>query len=225
MELHKELNTKGYLWFKQLIPTDDLITAGKVSLSLKENLINNGLLGTPKNTGGPIYHRTIDMSGTLSEELYKMYTSGWMVDLAKKILNQDYIYAFNDQVVVKLANEDFLFPEHTDNFFGPDPEEAKRGAFRTITCCWVLTDFTELNGPISILDKENNSWITPLAKSGDMLVWDGNTPHKSSLNLSSDARCVWLQIYATHDIANRPNVNTNSLVSKVDFTRFYSIRL
>ena len=44
--------------------------------------------------------------------------------------------------------EDFEFPIHTDNDLGPNPNGAKMGLFKTITCCWVLDDFTNENAEI-----------------------------------------------------------------------------
>ena len=224
-EITEQFDRTGYTHFKKVIPETDVKTVRNIGLSMKNTILEDNLLEKPKSFGAPVYSRSIDMSSRLDDTLVSLYTSPWLVKIAKLLLGQETIYLFNDQIVIKLPNEDFLFPEHTDNWFGPDPAGALAGTFKSITCCWVLDDMTEFNGPVSILNKETNEWITPMAEAGDMLVWNGNTPHKSGINMSGSPRCVWLQIYSTSNIAEMKNVNASPYIAPIDFTRFHSIKL
>lgn len=144
--------------------------------------------------------QVISVASLLSPELFKYYTSDFMYDIATQLLETEDIYLFNDQIVVKLPNEDFKFEKHTDNAYGPHNELALQGVFKTITCAWVLDDFTEDNGPVSILNKQTNEYDIPLPKRGDMIIWDGNTLHESSINKSNKERAVWLCVYSTCDL-------------------------
>ena len=137
-----------------------------------------------------------------SADLFKYYTSDFMYDIATELLETDEIYLFNDQIVIKLPNEDLKFEKHTDNSWGPYNELALEGVFKTITCAWILDDFTIDNGPVSILNKQTNEWDIPLPKKGDMVIWDGNTLHESSINQSNKERAVWLCVYSTHDLTS-----------------------
>ena len=205
----KKFLEQGYIVIPNSIPKDDVDKCKDICLSLKNSVIDNNLLGTEKNFGNSTYWRGIDVASYLQNSLYLYYTSDLMYDIAKNLLQTDTIYLFNDQIVAKLPNEDFDFPIHTDNEMGPNPELAKSGGFKTITCAWVLDDFTIDNGPISILNNETNEWDTPLPKKGDIVVWDGNTLHKSSLNISNKERVVWLCIYSTHNLLEIPSTKSN----------------
>jgi 23S rRNA U2552 (ribose-2'-O)-methylase RlmE/FtsJ len=196
----KKFIEQGYIIIPNSIPKDDVDKCKDICLSLKHSVIDNNLIGTKKSFGNATYWRGIDVASYLQDSLYLYYTSDFMYDIAKDLLQTDTIYLFNDQIVVKLPNENFEFPEHTDNEMGPNPELAKDGGFKTITCAWILDDFTNENGPVSIFNKKTNEWDTPLPKRGDIVVWDGNTPHKSSLNLSNNERVVWLCVYSTHNL-------------------------
>ena len=193
-------NKQGYIVLPQIIPDNDVNKCKDICLSIKHSILNNNLLDTIKNFGFQNYWRGVDMASFLSTDLFKYYTSDFMYDIAKELLGTETIHLFNDQIVVKLPNEDFEFEEHADNQYGPNYELAKQNGFKTITCAWILDDFTYENGPVSILNKETNQWDTPLPKRGDIVVWDGNTLHKSSLNKSNKERVVWVCVYSTHDL-------------------------
>ena len=59
------------------------------------------------------------------------------------------------------------------------------------------------------LNEENNEWDTPLPKKGDIIVWDGNTLHKSSINKTDKERVVWVCVYTTHDMKTIPSNKTD----------------
>lgn len=203
----KEFIEKGYIIIPNSIPAADVNKCRDICLSVKNSIIDNNLLGTKKTFGNTTYWRGIDVASFLEDNLYLYYTSDFMYNIASQLLETDIIYLFNDQIVAKLPNEDFKFTEHTDNELGPNPELAKSGKFKTITCAWVLDDFTIDNGPVSILNKQTNEWDTPLPKKGDIIVWDGNTLHKSSINTTNKERVVWLCVYSTHNLLEIESTN------------------
>lgn len=162
--------------------------------------------------------KVISVASFLSSDLFKYYTSDFMYDIATELLQTDIIHLFNDQIVVKLPNENFKFEIHSDNAYGPHNDLALKGDFKTITCAWILDDFTEENGPVSILNTQTNEWDTPLPKKGDMIVWDGNTLHQSSINNSNKERAVWLCVYSTRDLTSIKPYNLEFFKNK----NFYS---
>ena len=165
-------------------------------------------------------NKIIAVASFLSSKLFTYYTSDFMYDIATQLLETDIIHLFNDQIVVKLPNENFKFEKHSDNAYGPHNDLALKGEFKTITCAWILDDFTEENGPVSILNKHTNEWDTPLPKKGDMVVWDGDTLHHSSINKSNKERAVWLCVYSTHDLTSFKPYNSEFFKNK----NFYSDR-
>lgn len=214
----EKFNNKGFILYENFIPQETLKRAKNITLSIKKDVIDKELLGTKKNFGVKFYWRGVDMASVLSDELYEMYTSDFMFNVAKDLLETDEIYLFNDQITTKLPNEDFVFQKHTDNELGPNNEMALNNEFRTITCCWVLDDFNENNGPIFILDKETDTWVRPLPKAGDMLVWDGNTPHYSEKNTTDTPRSAWVLVYSNRDLTKIPSVKGT------DYGKFYNKR-
>jgi ectoine hydroxylase-related dioxygenase (phytanoyl-CoA dioxygenase family) len=193
---------QGYIVIENFISNEDVRIIKDICYSIKQKVIQNDLIGKEKDFGLPTYWRGIEMASTQSPILYEYYTSQKMYNMSSQLLNTQEVYLFNDQIVVKLPEEDFNFSIHTDNSLGPNNNMALSGKFKTITSCIVLDDFTQHNGPISILNKTTKNWDTPLPKKGDMIVWDGNTFHKSENNISEVERSVWLCIYSTTDLTN-----------------------
>lgn len=213
-----QFKKSGYIQLKNVISIEDIDVVRRIALDFKNEIIDNNLLGTPKKTGVDRYWRGLDMASTMSSKLYEYYTSNIMYQIATSLLETEEVYLFNDQVVVKLPNEEFDFVQHTDNSFGPNNEMALNNEFKTITCCWVLDDFNLENGPVSILDKGDNEWKLPLPKRGDIVIWDGNTIHKSDKNTTNLERCVWLCIYSTVNLKKIKNI------SNASFDTFYGDR-
>lgn len=213
VELFKK---EGYILIENFISKTDVNIIKDICYSFKQDIIKKDLIGKEKDFGLPTYWRGIEMASTQSSVLYEYYTSKKMYDMSSKLLETNDVYLFNDQIVVKLPKEDFNFSIHTDNSLGPNNQMALSGKFKTITSCLVLDDFTNNNGPISILNKRTKNWDIPLPKKGDLIVWDGNTFHKSENNNSDFERSVWLCVYSTIDLTN---IQTNS---KDLYKRFYN---
>lgn len=191
---------------------------------LLPNCISNNLIEDCKDICLSIRNsnenKVISVASFLSPDLFKYYTSDLMYNIATELLETDVIHLFNDQIVIKLPNENFKFEIHSDNAYGPHNDLALKGLFKTITCAWILDDFTQENGPVSILNKQTNEWDTPLPKKGDMLIWDGDSLHQSSINKSNKERAVWLCVYSTQDLTSIKPYNLEFFKNK----NFYSDR-
>jgi len=211
-----EFTKNGYVSYKNIIPIELINQVQDITLTARNYILDNNLKGKSKEYGGLKHWDGLEMAAMHYEELFKLYTSDLMYDIAKELLDTDEIYLFNDQIVVKLPNDGFIFKPHSDNGLGPNPKLASEGFYKTITCCWVLDDFTENNGPIILLNKETQVYETIYPKTGDIVVWDGETVHYSDENKSDKPRRVWLQIYSNKDVTKVP--------SDKNFTRYYSQR-
>lgn len=211
-----EFKDSGYIHLKNMISPEDVDVCKEICMFLKKRNEIELINSNEKPFGFGVHWKGIECASFLSDKLYEFYTSEMMHNLATKILDTDKVYLFNDQVVIKLPNEDFDFIEHTDNQYGPNNEQALNGKFKTITCCWVLDDFTSENGYIDILNKKTNQWETLLPKSGDIMIWDGNTLHRSGINKSNKERAVWLCVYSTTNMTKVPSIDNG------DFSKFFS---
>lgn len=209
-----EFQENGYITFSNRLSPEQLDTAREITLDYRNRTINENLIGQPRPFGLMKYWTGLDVASTEYDKLFEFYTSDLMYDIASELLDTDEIYLFNDQIIVKLPNDGFSFDPHTDNGYGPNPQMASEGWYRSITCCWVLDDFTEQNGPVKLLNKKTGEYVTAYPKAGDIIVWDGETLHYSEENKSDKPRRVWLQVYTTRDIT----------VLHSDFRYFYSQR-
>ena len=194
---HKE---KGFYHLKNVIPD-------YVVLDLRERLVNLKLKyaereGEPRHNGTGMFWKGLELASTLDPNLWQYYKSEFMLDIAQRFLDTDIPYLFNDQAVVKLPDEEFFFPPHTDNKFGPDPEGALRGEFSTINCCMILVDSPKEAGGISCFNKVTQEYEFIDTKAGDIIVIDGNTLHKSEVNNITDPRPLYACVYSTHPIGN-----------------------
>ena len=212
-----EFDALGFTIIESAIPEEIISEVRSIALNLKNKFGGGPKIGESKEFGVPAFWKGLDMASKYDQTLFDYYTSGMMKEIACKLLKSDEFYLFNDQIVVKNPNEDFEFTPHSDNQYGPNNELAKEGKFKTITCCWVLDDFTSENGAIQFISKRNER-ITPLPKAGSIIVWDGNTVHLSGNNNSEATRSVWLLIYSDVDIGKVPTSGTY-------FNRFYNDKI
>ena len=214
--MYDDFIKNGYVVYKNLIPDELVEIAQHISLKAREKIYHGKLVGK-KRHNDRAYWEGLDMASKDYPELFNLYTSDFMFDIAKELLNTDEIYLFNDQITTKLPKDGFIFEEHSDNSLGPNPKLASQGFYNTITCCWVLDDFTSKNGAIDIKNKSTGKYNTLYPKTKDIIVWDGETLHKSGPNKSNKPRRTWLQIYSTTDVTK---VKTKSK----KFSTFYSQR-
>jgi ectoine hydroxylase-related dioxygenase (phytanoyl-CoA dioxygenase family) len=166
-------------------------------------LIDEDIINSEKDIGGSLRRdyekysewKGISCAGRFNEDLFEIYTSQIMYDLTRQILG-DVVYLFNDQIIIKLPNELFAFPEHYDNQYGPN----KNLGTHTINILWVLDDITVENGSLEVKNADNERWNTPVLKRGDVLVINGNTLHRSDHNKSADERGLYACVYADKPI-------------------------
>lgn len=147
-------------------------------------------IGQPAEYGPDIHWNGVGCAGMYDSYLLDFYKSNLMVDIAKQLLNTNDVWMYNDQVVVKLPNDNFGFEEHTDNSIGGNLNEGAN----TINMCVILDDFTDENGTLQIRDTK----IYP--KVGDIVVIHGDTPHQSEPNKSDKPRCLYACVYSDKQI-------------------------
>lgn len=182
----------GYLHLKQAIPKSIIPEVRHRLINLKYKYDEQ--IGQPRHNGSGKFWGGLELASTLDPNLWKYYTANFMYDIVKPILSTPYL--FNDQAVIKLPNSEFNFKPHHDNQFGPDPEGALRGDFKTINCSWILTNMNEDNGCLFIDDKPI------IAKAGDIVIIDGNKTHFSGNNYTDGVRVLYACCYSSKPIGN-----------------------
>jgi len=187
-------NKEGYIHLKNVIPNDLLSFTRLRAIKLKQEF--DSKIGWPRHNGSGRFWGGLELASTLDPNLWKSYTSDFMYDIASKFLNTE-PYLFNDQVVVKLPNSGFVFEEHADNWYGPDPDGALEGKFKTINCSWILTNMKPESGPLSCLNKLTNEWEELPANAGDIVIIEGNTIHKSGENKTNNPRALYACVYSS----------------------------
>jgi len=196
----EEYKNHGFTIVENYITPEELKIAQWETLKLKRWLNIYNMEGKPRDIGTGRYWKGIECAATMSPKLMQLYTSKKQYETATLFLETDEIYLFNDEVVVKYPNDGWEFMNHTDNEWGPDPEAAKRREYRSVNICWMLDDITSNNGGMTFRSKKK---ITiPYTKAGDVIVFDGNTEHWSSVNKSKKIRRCWATVYTTKNIGD-----------------------
>ena len=137
------------------------------------------------------------IAGRHDEYIHNFYKSKFMYNLATSILGQDDIWLFNDQIVIKKPNDNFVFPEHTDN----DVVDANKDyKIETVNISVILDNFTDENGTLEILSQLTNDWVSVYPKKGDIVAIRGNTLHRSGENKSSESRGLFACVYTEKKI-------------------------
>jgi hypothetical protein len=149
--------------------------------------------GTPAEYGPDFHWKGLGCAGMYDDYLLEFYKSNTMVDIAKDLLGTKDVWMYNDQVVVKLPNDNFGFEEHTDNSVADNPHAGKN----TINLCVILDDFTDENGTLQVRDKK----IYP--KVGDIVGIHGDTPHQSQPNKSDKPRCLYACVYTDEKLEHK----------------------
>jgi len=196
MKLDNKLFKKqGYIHLKDVIPTKQLKIARREAINLKRDKISE--LGKPKSYGTGKWWRGIEMASRESEELFMCYIHPFMQQIVPVFMETTDIWLFNDQAVVKLPNEEFAFPEHFDNQYGPDPEGALNGDFKTINFMWVLTNMPKESGALEIQNQETGEYELIEAKAGDIIAIEGNVYHRSNHNTTDKPRALYACVFST----------------------------
>ena len=196
MKINKKVFDKqGYLLIKNIIPSDTLATTRKLAINLKKDKISE--IGKPREWGTGTYWRGLEMASKLEKRLLSSYLHPFMRKVVPKLFDTKQIYLFNDQVVVKMPDEELKFDEHYDNQYGPDPEGALNGDFQTINFMWALTSSTKESGALEMKNKETGNWDLVETKAGDIIALDGNTYHRSGYNKTDRIRAMYACIYSS----------------------------
>ena len=178
----------GWVHLQKKISEDAVHELQTRSIKLRKWV--NDKIGQPCKYGGDTHWKGVGCAGMYDTYLLDFYKSNLMIDIAKKLLNTEDVWLYNDQVVVKLPNDNFGFEEHTDNSIGGNFNEGGN----TINMSVILTDFTDENGTLQLRDTK----IYP--KAGDIVVIHGDTPHQSNPNKSDKPRCLYACVYSDKQI-------------------------
>lgn len=197
----------GFVIIKNAIPNDYCAEALKIGNSIYPE--HMAKFAEPKAFGSTHHWKTMDMYSSVYPELFSLMTSDFMKEIVLEYLGPD-AFLFNDQFVIKQANENYEFPWHYDNFYTSDPSGEFEGRYRAITTAWFLTPNNSNCGglrflPLSKTKKYDykklippSEFVVPIdAEAGDLGIWTGTTLHSSPGNLSDSQRSVWLQVYST----------------------------
>jgi len=180
----------GWVLIKDAINNQTVDTLKEKGLRLRKWVEDK--IGTPSEYGPPTHWQGIGCAGMYDPDLYKFYQSKTMFSIASYLLEKEDIWLFNDQMVIKLPEDDFGFDIHRDNQFVQGNEN---GETHTVNLGIVLDDFTDLNGTLEIKDN-NDEWQVIYPTKGDIVAINGNTPHCSSPNYSEDSRGLYACVYS-----------------------------
>jgi hypothetical protein len=194
------LKKQGYVHLKNVIRKPLLAHTRYNAIELAKHY--RQFEGQPRHNGSGTFWKGLEMASTLQPLLFESYTHKDMFHIATTYLETDEPYLFNDQVVVKFPDDKFKFDPHFDNQYGPDPEGALRGEFKTINCCQILTNMPEETGPLSCFNNDTQQFDLLPANAGDIIIIDGNTPHSSTQNISNKVRALYACVYSTHNIGD-----------------------
>ena len=174
---------------KNIMNKRDVSQMREISLRAKDVIVSNN--GKEKPLGSLKYWKGLDMASEDSnmslfdkDYLKMVSTSEIYSRIAVEFL--DDVYLFNDQLVTKMPKEDFDFEPHQDGAFNIGSE------FDNLTIMIILDDFTKENGTIECYDKD---WKTLYPKSGDIIILNGTTLHRSSKNKSELPRSTYILHY------------------------------
>jgi hypothetical protein len=187
--------THGWALIKNIIPLKVISEIREKGIYLR-NWVDERL-GQPSKYGSPTYWRGLGCAGMYDEYLMKFYKSDLMFQVASELLDTEEIWLFNDQIVIKLPKDNFGFEPHYDNQFGG---ENKSKLIHTVNIGVVLDDYDDQNGTLEMFNELDQKWIKIYPKKGDLVAINGNTLHKSSPNMSDNARGLYACVYSEKQI-------------------------
>ncbi len=203
-------NRHGWVLIKQAVPLD-IVNELKVRGSKLREWVEEKV-GTPSEFGPLVHWKGVGCAGMYDEYLLKFYQSSLMFDIVSQLLNSETVYKYNDQMVVKLPDDDFGFDIHADNEFG---NENKDGSIHTVNMGVALDDFTDMNGTLEVLNIDDEEWVTVYPQAGDIIAINGNTKHCSSPNCSEDSRGLYACVYSEKQL-NHANFYRDQFTEKFE---------
>lgn len=185
----------GWVWLKNIIPDRHIQIVRKHGQQLATWIHENNLYGAPA-IASEFHWQGVGCASKYRPELFSIYTSAEMYDVARTVLETNDVYIFNDQTVYKMPfHEGFNFLAHTDNSRGPNTDNR----IHTVNCCVILDDFTPENGALEVM-LPNKEFYTIYGKAGDIVCIRGDCVHRSSENRSGKPRGLYACVYADEGI-------------------------
>ena len=204
MNSEEHYRQHGWAIVRDVLRVHDLEYLKEFTLEVKNRVLANPELGeNTKKNGSGVWWRGLDMASKSplnspeeNKRLFSMYTSSFMYDIASKHLDTDEIYLLNDQIVVKMPGEEFVFKAHRDNNLFESGEKVSM-PYRSINALLILDDFTDDNGALEVQSRNSSEWVTVYPKEGDAVLLDGDTLHRSGKNESRKPRRAYACVYVT----------------------------
>ena len=179
-------DTHGWVHLENQIPIDVISIVREKGVKLR--LWVNDKIGQPSKYGTPVYWKGVGCAGMYDQYLMDFYTSDQMYEIASAFLKTKDVWIYNDQMVVKLPEDNLYFGKHTDNIFD---------GINSVNLCVILDDFTDENGgALTVYNTNDGVKLTLYPKKGDIVAIQGDTWHESNLNNSNEPRGLYACVYA-----------------------------
>jgi len=208
----------GWVVLPDIIPQEYLSIAKDKGLPLVK--WGQERIGTPAIAGPPTHNFHMGCAGAYESELMRIYTSEFSFNLVKEILGTESMFLFNDQMVYKFPGDNLKFEAHYDNQYGA---ENKDGKMHTVNMSWVLDDFTEENGALSLKSISTEEWTTVYPKAGSIIAINGNCYHKSGPNNSKNPRGLYACVYSEGQINLANYYKTPFLIPAKEKQKIYTL--
>ena len=200
----EDYNRDGWTIIKNVLGREDLEYLKVFTLEVKNRVLANPdfeKLNKPNGSGS--WWRGLDMASKSplntpeeNERLFGFYTSKLMFDIASEYLGTDEVYLLNDQVVVKMPNEEFIFKPHRDGVLFENGQDVST-EYQSVNVLLALDDYTDENGGLEVQSNGSTELERVYPKEGDAILLDSNTLHASGKNESDNPRRAYSCTYAT----------------------------
>ena len=214
----RQFREEGFFVLKRAVPADDLDTLrGECQRFIDERDREMDRLGVDKLDLDRRGSRYFVHAHGKSPAVERFLSSDLMVQIAQAGLG-DTVYLFNEQYVVKAAEQGMPFSWHQDSGFIDYPH-------RPYLTCWIaLDDMTEANGTVYLLpysragtqdvikharDEESNDLIgyfgndsgdPAIVSAGSIVCFSSTLFHRSGPNTTDRVRRVYVVQYSAEPI-------------------------
>jgi ectoine hydroxylase-related dioxygenase (phytanoyl-CoA dioxygenase family) len=217
-EQARQFREEGFFVLKQTVPADDLDTLrGECQRFIDERDREMDRLGVDKLDLDCRGSRYFVHAYGKSAEVERFLSSDLMVRIAQAALG-DTVYLFNEQYVVKAAEQGMAFSWHQDSGFIDYPHQPY------LTCWIALDDVTEANGTVYLLpysragtrdvvnhvrDEESNDLVgyfghepgdPVIMPAGSIACFSSTLLHRSGANTTDRVRRVYVAQYSAEPI-------------------------
>ena len=177
----------GWVHIENVIPQNLIDIVTEVSQECKQIAVGNE--HTPAPYGTRLHWKGLGCASKYEPRLLECYKSEVNRRIATELLQTENLYLFNDQIVLKLPNEEFEFEEHYDNQYSSNRDNR----IHTINLSWILDDFTDDNGTL------NMSGTNIYPKRGDIVAIRGDMIHSSKPNISDKSRLLYACVFTAQE--------------------------